>query len=101
MKQNLFKIQEHFAGFELFSLPAYKNNVQITGGRPSGGLAFLYKNNLSKSVTRISCPNSNRVHAIQLKLQNEAQSVIFKLPVNVHLIHDRFAQPLITYKQEI
>ena len=72
LKQNLFKIQAPFSDYELFAVPAVKNNSQIMGGRPSGGLAFLYNSNLGKLVTRISCPNSSRVQGLKLDLQNES-----------------------------
>ena len=70
LEQNVFKIQEQFSDFELFALPAFKNNSQITRGRPSGGLALLYKNSLSTKINRLVSPNSNRVQGIKLNLDN-------------------------------
>ena len=72
LKQNLFKIQAAFSDYDVFAVPAVKNNSQIMSGRPSGGLAFLYNSNLGKFVTRISCPNSSRVQGLKLDLQNES-----------------------------
>ena len=45
-KQNLSQIRSNFSEYELFALPAVKNDDQIRDGRPSGGLAFLYTSNL-------------------------------------------------------
>ena len=84
LKQNMVKIQEQFSGFELFALPAFKNDTKITAGRPSGGLALLYRNHLNSSISRISCPNSNRVHGIKLSFQND--SYVF---INVYFPVDK------------
>lgn len=77
---NFHKIKKHFSQYELFSLPAFKNNNQVHSGRPSCGLAFLYHNKLSKHITRLTCPNSNRVQGLRLNLSNN--SYVF---INVYL----------------
>ena len=84
LKQNLHKIQEHFLNYELFALPAVKSNTQITRGRPSGGLAFLYSNTLSSNIERISVPNSSRVQGIKLNLNNT-----FYVFINVYFPVDK------------
>ena len=76
LPQNLHKIQEHFKNFKIFSLPAVKSNTQISRGRPSGGLAFIYSNTLSKCIERVSCPNSSRVHALKLNVHNVSYVLI-------------------------
>ena len=50
LKPNLYKIKEHFPGYELFSVPAYKDNSRINSGRPSGGTPIF------KTAT---CPHPN------------------------------------------
>ena len=99
LKQNLFKLQEYFPDFDIFALPAVKNNSQITRGRPSGGLAFLYKNKFGNKITRIEVPNSNRVQGLKLDLHNE--SYVF---INAYFPVDkrnRDIDDLITVLQDI
>ena len=68
LANNLYRIKKHFPNYELFSVPAYKNNAQISAGRPSGGISFLYSQNISKYITRVVCPNSLRVQGLKLCL---------------------------------
>ena len=68
LKANLYKIKKHFPGYELFSVPAFKDNSQISAGRPSGGISFLYSKTLSRYVSRISCPDSLRVQGLKVCL---------------------------------
>ena len=76
LPQNLHKIQNHFKDFDSFSLPAVKSNVQISRGRPSGGLTFLYDKKLSNGIERIVCPNSNRIQGLKVKLHNVSYVLI-------------------------
>ena len=68
LKPNLYRIKKHFPNYELFSVPAYKDNSKIHSGRPIGGISFLYSQNLNKYVTRITCPDSLRVQGLKLNL---------------------------------
>lgn len=68
--KNLFKIQEYFQDYDIFSVPAFKANTHISKGRPSGGLSFIYSSTLSKSIERVLVPDSNRVQAIKVNLNN-------------------------------
>lgn len=68
LKPNLYKIKKHFPSYELFSVPAYKDNSRINSGRPSGGISLLYNQALSKYATRVTCPESLRVQGLKLSL---------------------------------
>ena len=85
LKQNLHKLQDNFPNYELFAVPAFKSSTNITRGRPSGGLGFLYCNSLSKNIERVLCPNSSRVQCIKLNLNNNV-SYIF---INVYFPVDQ------------
>ena len=41
LKDNLYKL-DVFNNFEVFSIPAFKNNNFVHAGRPSGGLSLIY-----------------------------------------------------------
>ena len=71
LEKNLHRLKKYFPQYEIFSLSAYKNTVQINSGRPSGGLAFLYHPSLSKFISRVTCPNSYRVQGLKLNLPND------------------------------
>lgn len=71
LEKNLHFLQKYFPQYEIFSLPAYKSTDQIHGGRPSCGLALLYNHNLSKYVSRVTCPYSSRVQGLKLNLPND------------------------------
>ena len=71
LDKNLHRLKKYFPQYEIFSLSAYKNTVQINSGRPSGGLAFLYHPSLSKFISRVTCPNSYRVQGLKLNLPND------------------------------
>ena len=75
LKQNLYKL-ECIEGFEVFSLPAHKNNSLVCGGRPSGGIALFYSQNLSKWASRVTVPNSYRVQGLKLSLPKSTVLVI-------------------------
>ena len=68
LKPNLYKLKENMPNFEVFAIPAVKNNLTIHSGRPSCGLAIFYDKQLAKFASHIEVPNSKRVHAIQMKL---------------------------------
>ena len=68
LKQNLYKL-DCMEGFEVFSIPAHKNNL-VNSGRPSGGLALFYKQDLSKWTSRLTVPNSYRVQGLKIALPN-------------------------------
>lgn len=70
LKHNLFKINEHFPDYDVFAIPAIKANSDISRGRPSGGLAFIYKSNMGKLIKRIVCPSSNRAQGLQFFSNN-------------------------------
>ena len=82
LKQNLYKLA-CFEGFEVFSIPAHKNENVVQGGRPSGGLALFYKQDLSKWATRVTVPNSYRVQGLKLSLPNS--TLLF---INAYLPND-------------
>lgn len=72
LERNLFKLEEVLTDFDVFALPASKSNSRISKGRPSGGIAFFVKNNLSAISRRLICPNSNRVQGLQFNLDNKS-----------------------------
>ena len=66
LRSNAFKIQNEFKELNSFILPATKSDNFIHGGRPSGGLAILWRSSLNAFVKRIDLPDSSRVQAITL-----------------------------------
>ena len=68
LEHNLYKLENCFTDFEVFSVSATKSKSQISKGRPSGGIAFLIRNDLASKSKRLLCPNSNRVQGLQLTL---------------------------------
>ena len=69
LESNLSKL-DCFNGFEVFSVPAYKNNNFVHAGRPAGGLSLIYSDKFSKFATRLVCPNSHRVQGLKLNFPN-------------------------------
>ena len=69
LKDNLHKL-ECFDNYEVFTVPAFKNNNRVSRGRPSGGLSFFYSHTLSKYATRLNVPNSRRVQGLKLDMPN-------------------------------
>ena len=65
LKDNLHKL-DCFSNFEIFSVPAFKNNHTVHGGRPSCGISMIYSHELSPYATRLVCPNSHRVQGLKL-----------------------------------
>ena len=76
LANNLYKINQSLPDFDYFGLPAFKSNAVIHGGRPSGGLAILFPKKFSRYITHVTCPNSDRVHAIKLCLPNSSYMII-------------------------
>ena len=70
LKNNLYRLRNAFSNYNVFSVPAVKNDNIIHSGRPSGGLAFICHRNLSKYIECISCPNSHRTQGLKLKIGN-------------------------------
>ena len=68
LENNLHRLQKCFPSYDVFSTPAVKDNSHVNSGRPSGGLAFVYSNNIGKYVQHLSVPNSDRVQGLLLKL---------------------------------
>ena len=69
LKENLYKV-DCLDNFEVFSIPAYKNNNLVNSGRPSGGLSLIYHHSLTKYATRLSVPQSRRVQGLKLNMPN-------------------------------
>ena len=65
LKENLYKL-DCFRDYEVFSIPAFKNNDSVHSGRPSGGLSLIYSHSVSQYVTRLTCPKSYRVHGLKI-----------------------------------
>ena len=53
LRENLHKISNEFINFEMFAIPAIKSTANITKGRPSGGISFLWANELNGVITRV------------------------------------------------
>ena len=68
LENNVHRLQKCFPSYDVFSTPAVKDNSHVNSGRPSGGLAFVYSNNIGKYVQHLSVPNSDRVQGLLLKL---------------------------------
>ena len=76
LDENVFKLEDSLENFEAFTIPAFKSDLCISGGRPSGGLSLLYSKSIGHSVKRILVPNSKRVQGITLLNQGEKVLVI-------------------------
>ena len=72
LAKNIYQMKEKFKDFCIFSIPAFKNNNFISKGRPSGGLAIIYRKYLEEYITEIIIPESRRVQAIHLKINGQA-----------------------------
>lgn len=72
LDNNLYKLENCFNNYEVFALPAKKANSEFNRGRPSGGIAFLVKNELCSMVKRLTCPGSSRVQGVQLKVEGKS-----------------------------
>ena len=83
LKRNINRISGAFNNFDTFILPATKSNENISAGRPSSGLALIYSKTISKFVTHLPCPGSNRVQAIKITLPTN--TFVF---INVYLPTD-------------
>ena len=68
LPSNLAKITSKLNDYEMFAIPAHKHNDRIHKGRPSGGLSLLYHKKIQNLVSHIVVPNSNRVHAMTVKI---------------------------------
>ena len=68
LSRNLYKLSSVSEHHSVFSIPAFKSNTRIYGGRPSCGLAIFYHKALSQFITHITVPDSHRVQAIELKI---------------------------------
>ena len=84
LKTNLYKIKKHFPNYEIYSVPAFKDNSRVSAGRPSGGISFLYAQTLSTYVTRVSCPDSLRVQGLKVCLTDINLLYINAKPPNRH-----------------
>ena len=83
LKRNINRISSALTNCDTFILPATKSIANINSGRPSCGLALIYSKSISKYVTHLSCPGSNRVQAI--KVCTPADTFVF---INVYLPTD-------------
>ena len=83
LEKNLYKVHNKFENFCAFSIPASKTNSRISKGRPSGGLAILYRKSLEQFVSEIRIPDSKRVQALHFKYKESAYVFI-----NVYLPND-------------
>ena len=70
LMENIYRIDSKLNNYISFSIPAHKRRDIISRARPSGGLSFLIKKGLEHYVNHIIVPNSNRVHALTIKLPN-------------------------------
>ena len=75
LKDNLSEL-DCFKDYEVFSIPAFKNNDTVHNGRPSGGLSLIYSHDVSQFVTRITCPNSFRVQGLKINFPGDNFLVI-------------------------
>ena len=75
LKDNLSEL-DCFKDYEVFSIPAFKNNDTVHNGRPSGGLSLIYSHDVSQFVTRITCPNSFRVQRLKINFPGDNFLVI-------------------------
>ena len=71
LKDNVCKIEQYMQDYEVFAVPAFKSDLCISAGRPSGGLAVIYSKNIGHCVSRVTVPNSRRVQGISLSTQGE------------------------------
>ena len=70
LSKNLYTLKKNFKDFCVFSIPASKTNSNLSKGRPSGGLAIIYRKYLEGIATEIIVPESKRVQGIHLNINN-------------------------------
>ena len=75
LENNLYRIN-CFQNYEVFSIPAVKNNDVLHRGRPSGGLSIIYHQMLCKVATPLRVPNSSRVQGLKVNLSNSPLLII-------------------------
>ena len=71
LRDNLSKLSDSFPDYESFSIPAVKSNMNISRGRPSGGISLLWKKELNHVISRVTGLKSDRVQGIILILNGE------------------------------
>ena len=73
---NTNKLRNKFSNsYDMFIVPAYKENLQVSRGRGKGGLAMLWHKSLTKYVSRIKC-NNYRLQATKFDLPSGALLVL-------------------------
>ena len=76
LNENVVKLEIGLENFDVFALPAFKSDLCISTGRPSGGLALFYPKSMGHCVNRLLVPNSKRVQGITLMDQGEKMLII-------------------------
>ena len=75
---NTHKLRQYFGDtYDMVINPASKSNLNITRGRGSGGLALLWRKNLTKYVSNIKCDNY-RIQAVKFNFP-EAELLVANL----------------------
>ena len=70
LKPNLYKLTSAFRNYEAYPIEAKKSSENISQGRPSGGIALLWRKELNKYITPMTSLKSTRVQGILLTLNN-------------------------------
>ena len=69
MKKNLSKIGKCLpTDFTVYSVPAYKDNAQVTRGRGKGGLCQIWPKSLDPLISRIPIKTTSRVQGSLISL---------------------------------
>jgi len=70
LKPNLYKLTSAFRNYEAYPIEAKKSSDNISQGRPSGGIALLWRKELNKYITPLTSLKSSRVQGILLTFNN-------------------------------
>jgi len=76
LKPNLYKLTGVFKEYEAFPIEAVKSTENLNQGRPSGGIALLWRKELNKYVTPLTSLKSSRVQGILLSINNTKLLII-------------------------
>ena len=66
LRENFYKIDQAFENYDKYFLPATRSNNNISKGRPSKGLAILWRKDLvfRANPTKMTSLKSDRVHGV-------------------------------------
>ena len=78
LRENYYKLENAFPQYSSYYIPAKKANNNIYSGRPSGGLAIFWKNDIAfkKNPTKVTSLQSDRVQGIVFHMEENTNLLI-------------------------